>query len=458
MSNLFAILEISKRALLASQMGVRIANHNISNLNNPDHTRQRLLLSPSSYLAGPVGELGNGVDVQGVRRMTDRFLLASLRREYTQYNGWLQKADVLASVEGVLGTEEENPLAAAVSEFFSAYADLAQNVEDGALRRVVVNKAASMCRRFQETASELDKIREDINAKIATEVEEVNSLLAEIADLNERIVARETGRGEASDLRDRRDGLLKELSSYLTVEVREDEEGAVEVYAVGKNLVRRGDYFGLRTEIVEAGNGPGTELFLGLELLPAENLGGSLGSLLEVREGEVASVRRSLDELAASIIAEVNSLHSQGHSPAGSGIDFFTGSSAADIDVSATLMNNPDYVATSYDGTAGDNSLANDIAALQDSVLTSLGGKSFGQFMAELVGEMASAGADARQMADLRSLTTSQIQARLESVSGVSLDEEMTMVAQYQAAYSAAANVVGTIKEMMETVLALGVQ
>jgi flagellar hook-associated protein 1 FlgK len=184
---------------------------------------------------------------------------------------------------------------------------------------------------------------------------------------------------------------------------------------------------------------------------------GSAQGTIDARDGAVASLRSSLDRVASLLITEINQVHSSGFGLTGStGADFFTGNNAATIKVNSSLLNNPALIqAAGVAGAVGDNQVANKLAALANQQLSGLSNQTFsasyGQLVASL-GEKLSATND-----DLGTQNAVQglLMRQRDSVSGVSLDEEMTELTKFQKAFTASARIVTTIDEMFDTVLSL---
>jgi len=162
-----------------------------------------------------------------------------------------------------------------------------------------------------------------------------------------------------------------------------------------------------------------------------------------------------LDQLAGDIISEVNALHVNGVGLDGTQNDFFTGSSALDMAVNTVILNDPGKIAAAdpAEGLPGGNDVALAIAGLQAALTMDGGESTFGQYYSSLVSDIGSA----LQTANTSSLHQDDITASLaayrESVSGVSLDEEMVNLIKYQNAFAAAAQLINVADEMMETVV-----
>jgi flagellar hook-associated protein 1 FlgK len=183
---------------------------------------------------------------------------------------------------------------------------------------------------------------------------------------------------------------------------------------------------------------------------------GTLGACLEVRDELIPAYQAQLDTLAVAMMEAVNTLHATGYDLNGdAGLAFFTGTGAADLAVNSEILNDTDLIAasSSADDADGDATIATAIAELQSSLALDSGTSTFSDYYDALVSKVGAAvsTADAREETATDTLTT--YQNLRDSVSGVSTDEELTKLILYQSAYEAAAKVMTTLDEMMQTML-----
>jgi flagellar hook-associated protein 1 FlgK len=133
-------------------------------------------------------------------------------------------------------------------------------------------------------------------------------------------------------------------------------------------------------------------------------------------------------------------------------IDFFSGTTAADIRVSDTIESDVDKItATRTAGASGDGSLATEISNLYRQPL--LGSATLNQAARALIGQVGTAMQNAKTNADASNALTKQLLTQEKSASGVSLDEELTNMLLYQRSYDASAKVMQTADEMLKTLL-----
>lgn len=472
MSSLGSILGIGRGALLAQQQAMQVTSHNVANAETPGYTRQRATLTASYPLRLPQGTFGTGVSVTNVGRARDVLLDGTFRQQSGAAAGASLRQDVLGQVENVLNEPADGAIASTLDRFWDSWSDLANAPTSPAAKAMVVQRGGQLADAFRAVATGLTTIAADARGRLATDVDQVNSLAARIATLNKSIVSSEVGGQEAGDLRDQRDQAIDSLSKLGSTSVIERPNGSVGVYIGTATLV---DGESTRPASVTTSGGR-LGIAIGSQALNAG--AGTLVEGLRVLNDVVPGTRAKIDTLAAGVIRGVNAAHLQGYSaisetedptrskwtatPAsasGSRVAFFSTDAgtqdAAGIALNAEVLRDPGFVATGYTRYAnGDNALALDLAALRTAG-GGIGTGSFADFHRGIVSGLAADVADAGSSADAADALVQQADARRQSVSGVSTDEELIALTKQQQAYAAAAKIIKTVDEMMQTLLSL---
>jgi flagellar hook-associated protein 1 FlgK len=221
-----------------------------------------------------------------------------------------------------------------------------------------------------------------------------------------------------NDLMDQRDQLLDSLSSLANVSVTDQGNGAVQV-----------NFGDAAAPLVS-----GTTVNWPQTLTAAA--GGQLGALINLSDpnsGQIQSYRNQLDTIANQLISSVNSLQ-----PSSA---FFSGNSAGTIAVSAT--------ATSIQTSSTSDPAGNDLAVS----LSQLSGGTTDQTYATFVSKVGNDTASAQSTQATGSSLLQAIDGQRQSVSGVSLDEEMTNLITYQRSYQASARVMNAIDTTLDTLI-----
>ena len=460
--NLFASLELGRKALQATRLALDVAGNNIANVNTPGYTRRRVDLQESGPV--PVGNffVGNGVVASRVSRVVDGLLHAQIRSASTSVGRDDATSQGLDQVEALLGESTGGGISASLSEFWSAFSRLSASPEDAAVRREAASRADALAGVIRDRAAGLTQFRRDTDRAVTATVAQVAQLSAEIGDLNRRIQLQEPGQGEASEARDLRSEKLRQLAGLVDIQVADGKSGAVYVSLAGTGdalvteehvsaptITRDSD--GLARIQVTRG-GATVDLTDRLR-------GGKLGGLLVVRDDRAGRYAGDLDTLAADLVARVNTVHRAGFDATGvAGGDLFVptavGASAAEtLQVSAAILADPRKLAAGGAANPGDGSNALAMAALERQSSGALGGRTATGFLADL---QTGLGLDTRSARSAIETSRAALQAadeRMQAISGVDLDEEAAALLQYQRSYEAAARFIAVIDEMTKSFL-----
>jgi flagellar hook-associated protein 1 FlgK len=460
-TGIFKVLDIGKYALFTEQRAIHTTGHNIANANTDGYSRQRVNMETNEPMSSWPGQLGMGVRAQEVERIHDRFLGGRIISENEKTGKWEAKKEGLERIETVLNESDDAGLSLAMSEFWNAWHDLSLNPSGEAERVVLLSKGENLSRIINNIYSELELVRKDMDGVISGSLSEINSITNEIADLNLKIFQVESSRQNANDYRDKRDLLLKELSYLIDIDTFEDNQGKVTVLLKsGTPLVSDISPWTLSSEQ----NGEGLTDVVWIDFDGNTNSitdaisGGKLGGWLDVRDEVIPDYLNKLDELASTLIGEVNAIHSSGYALDGStGNDFFAGSSASDIEVSQSICNNTSLIAAAeeLEGIPGDNRNAIAIAQLQNILTMNEGTITFDEYYNSLVSDVGDKVTTSTRSLEHQDTVMNQLDTYRETVSGVSLDEEMVNLVKYQHAFDAAAKLITTVDEMLETVIAM---
>jgi len=322
---LTSALSIGRTALAAYQAALQVAGQNIANVATPGYTRTSADLSAISGPGLRVGQLGNGVQITGIRRNISEALQTRLRTAVSDLGSSAAEKSTMGRLESVLDPLGTSNLGSLLSEFFGAIGDLQNTPENTATRGIVINTAMTLVGRIRDMRGDLTRgivintamtlvgrirdmrgdliaIRADLNTEIVNAVDRADELATAIASLNQQVTLAEAGSGgPASSLRDRRDQLLSELSELFNTTVREQPTGAVNVYIGNEALVQFGESFGINAvPRFKINNGP------------VEPTSGIVEGLITSRDVHNQSQFSRLDSLAAGLINEVNKVHSGG--------------------------------------------------------------------------------------------------------------------------------------------------
>jgi flagellar hook-associated protein 1 FlgK len=309
MGGLGLTLNTAKDALLSQRLAIDVVSHNIANVNTPGYTRQTPVLEandPALY-AGMV--MGRGVSVDQILRNSNTLIETSLQQRKSDLSATEEEEVYMKVLESLFNESSDGSLSAQLSEFWNAWHDLANNPSGLPERTILYEKGALLSQAFGDLSGNLSQLDQELNLSIGGGVGKINELLAGIADLNPQIVSLQS-MGNANDLLDKRNNLVTELSEYLDVRTFEQEDGNLTVTTgSGYTLVSHSEVYSLE---FDAGRIKWESSGTTHADITDTITGGKMGGWLEVRDVIAPQYKSELDELAKSIVWEVNGIHTQG--------------------------------------------------------------------------------------------------------------------------------------------------
>ncbi|TVR50653.1 MAG: flagellar hook-associated protein FlgK [Gemmatimonadales bacterium] len=468
MSSIGGIFSIAASALRASQAAIAVTGQNVANAGTEGYSRQHLRLEAAPGVRMTEGRFGGGVDVNGVDRSRDILLDAGFRGESSRSEGFRSHGELLHRVESLLGEPGPEGVSAVLDRFFSAWSDLATSPESAAARGTLRQEALGLTERLNDLAAGVDRLRQEGVERLSQQAGRIQALVGDLAAMNRSIVTAESDGMPAPDLRDARDRALDELATLIPIQVRPSADGSVRVTLEGIALVD-----GPRPpEVGVVLFGGEVRLQVGDARISLSAGQGAVGGTMEAVNRDIPALRTGLDTLAQALVDSVNAIHRTGTNPMGDeGVDFFhlpLDGAGDPLPVSAATLRLSDAVAASAlaiaagpgsdPGTpenahqAGRNEVALALAGLRDATDAGLG-QSLGEHYGELVGGLANRIRQSRDGAAVHRTLAQQADFRRLEVSGVSVDEEMVKLIQFQASYAAAARVLSAADEMLQTLL-----
>lgn len=453
MPNIYGLLSVGRTALATQQKAIDITSNNIANVNTPGYSRQRLNMEQNEPIRYEGGQMSTGVKAnRKIQRIYDRFINAQINNENEELGRWQAEKEIVEKAELLFDDASGYGLSNAMSQFWASWQDLTNNPTGNVERVTLLSDGQNLAETFNKLNYDLTELRKDADLSIQGTIEQINPLTSEIADLNLKIKEVEGGGHNANDYRDERDLLVKELSNLIGIQSFEDGDGFMHIYtANGKTLVDRGTSW----ELTGQDNGSG---YIGvfwnnsqgvLEEITANISGGKLNGWIEARDNIIPDYLQRLDALSLEIITSVNGQHQLGYDLNGDlGQEFFSGTDTLTMSMNTNIESDVSLIAAaSISSAPGDERNALIIANLQHGLLIS--GSTFNDYYNSLVNDVGSNVSQAITYHGHQETMLSSLENYREEVSGVSLDEEMVNLVQYQAAYQAATKIINTVDEMM---------
>jgi len=447
------IFEIAKSSLFAHQTAINTTGQNIANANTEGYSRKTALFTPSISFSKDLFNLGSGVNIQEIQRTRDIFIDNQLSFQKQGLSYWKTMDSKHAILEQIFEEPAESGLSSIMNKFFESWYELANNPENSSIRDNVIYKGAALAKKFNFLNERLTNLHNEITDEISQSIDDFNSYSSQIAEINRKLAYVSKKSGGHSSLLDERDNLLAKMNEIADINSRENEFGQVNLIINGKVFLQKTHYIAIDSSKIDSDL---SHIYWVDGSQSDQAKGGKLGALIELREDIIPANINKLDELAAGIVNTVNSVHKAGFGLDGStGVNFFaeSGLDAYSIKVNPELFTNNQKVAASADGEAGSGSNALTLAKLQDDFVMSGNTLTFMDFYANMVSTEGMLKNQAATFMEGQELFVNSLQTYQQSISGVSIDEEMTNLIKFQRGYQAAARLITLADELTETII-----
>jgi flagellar hook-associated protein 1 FlgK len=467
MPDLISILAQSSSSLAAHRESAAVASQNIANVNTPGYSRQTAnleALTPAELVAN--GFLGRGVGVQSITQARDSFLERQVPNALAS-KGWSSTETDALSAVSALDPEAAGGLGTALSAFYSSLRAVSQNPADPALRRAALAATQTLTRSFNRTSQAIEDARSGLDDKISGMVGEVNTAASNMAALNAQIRTARAGGAEPNDLLDARRRLQDKLTELTGATPVTNKQGDISMALPGGTALVSDDRAAQLQTIPDSSNRGHLTLRMiradgsGPVSLPTSAAGGALGGSFSARDGTMGAASTALDTLAFDFATSLNAVHAAGFAQDGTtghvmfSVGATSASAASLIDVDPTLLADPSLLAASSSaaGLPGNNQNALALIGTERTALA--GGADPATTFTNIVSSFGASAQRARAMADQDSAMLDHLTQMRESVSGVSLDEEMVKLTAAQRAFEAMSKVISTADSMLDTLMSL---
>ena len=341
MASIYNALNIGYSGLNASQIGIDTTSQNIANAESEGYTRQRVITAAATPLSKYPGQVGNGAEVTNITRVFDNFVFdrynaISADKEYSDY-----EKKTLETLSTYFPEIDGVGVKADLSEYYNMWQTFADNPSNDSVKTALVKQTETLTQSITQTQDQIQNLQMQVNNDIAADINEVNDLASQLADLNIQIDTAESNGATANDLRDKRNVLERSLSRLIGADVNQGQlESNIEIdsnsnirtgsYTLsvnGFNIVDGNTFHPLK--LTNDGNAAG---FYSISyerqdgtLIPMEESinGGEVGAALDLRggtidttsgmptDGTIQKTIAQMDAFAKGLIESTNNLYAQ---------------------------------------------------------------------------------------------------------------------------------------------------
>ncbi len=447
------IYDISKRSLMVYRKAMDAAAHNIANSGNPNYSRQRLSMTSERPDSDGKFQWGSGIKIGTIERVEDNLLTSQILSNTLKFNKDKKESELLSQVEVVFGEPTEFGVANYLNKFFDSWSSLSASPNSVEARKEVLYSAENLASKIESIFTSIDNIKSDMISSFTDKTKELNSLLNQLKEVNSKINQTFNAGSSPNDLKDKRDEILKKLSEIAPVNVNLEKSGIASVniggvFAVNLDAV---------TEFkVDRSNKGKLELRTKVGNVKAVLSGGEMAGISETFNSKLSDYSDRLDNMMNVMVREVNSIHSKGYtidSNPQTRIKFFDGYNNGKLKINRRVLNDPLKIAISSDGTAGNGEYANQLTDLKTKKM--IDGLNIMEYYGNIVNDVGNTINSANSKKEAVNLVLQQLESQKDSITAVSIDEEMTDILKYQKSFNASAKLIKMANEVLDVLLSM---
>jgi len=468
MANILSSLISTADALDAYTQVLDVTQNNVANASTPGYAKQTLPLyaMPFDLSNGSTG----GVRTAQMQSSRNQYAEQAVRQQTVLLGQAQQSVNSLTSVQSLFDISGNSGIPSALNNLIQSFSAWGQSPTSTVAQQTVISNATNLAAAFQQTAAGLTGMSRDTSLQISQTVGQVNQLVTQLAGLNSRVMS---GGSHDAGLDAQTNTALEQLSQYVDFTATPQDDGSVTVLLNGQTplLIGQQAYALSAKEVAPdpssayPGAPPTAQVLAndGTDITSSVT-GGQLGGLLNIANNLLpsylgsASTPGDLNTMAKQFADTVNGLLTGGQISSGvAGVPLFTYDTGNDTNVAATLAEDPSVTpnqlaAISPGPPAVSNGVPLALSQLADptSGADEINGESYSEFYGDLAARTGNQLNDATNQLQVQQSAVAQAQNLRQQISGVSLDEEATVLIQFQKAYEANSKLITVLDQLAE--------
>jgi flagellar hook-associated protein 1 FlgK len=463
----FSGLNTAASALYAAQRAIDVTGQNVANVNTEGYSRQRVNLQSIAATAVPAiwsggNQVGQGVNSDSVIRIRDAFLESQAQAAHAATANLTVQSATLTSVESSFQEPGKTGIQSMLTNMWTGWSDIANHPSDPGARAQLLQRTQTLVGGLHSVDGSLNSQWSNTRDSLQTQLEDVNASAKSIADLNQAI-KRLSDAGKASnELQDKRDVLVLHLSDSVGATSTPAGDGTLSVTVGGVTLVAGNSALGLTL----TGTGDPSTLPANPPVIRTSpgntqvDVGGTAQGQLVSLTTIIPGYLKQLNAIAQQLATQVNAGNQAGFDVNGNagGPMFDDGAGGVTAITAGNIrlwITDPDKVAAASLGSTSVPPIAKsadggNADAMYQQRLSDTG---VDTVYRKMVVAMGVESATAKSNLGTQTVVSGQVDSSRDSVAGVSIDEEMTNMLQFQHAYSAAGQLVSTINSMLDDLM-----
>lgn len=324
------ILKIGVSGLQAAQRALSTTGNNITNVNTPGYSRQRVDFSTrQDQILGGLA-IGKGVDIANVSRIVNEFLNVNVQTSGTNVGNAASYNTYSSQVDGLLA-DNVIGLSPSLQEFFDSVNGLANDPSSVSIRQTMLGQGEALAGKFHSLNRQLDQLNQGINSELQANVSQVNALTTSIAEINENLSRfnGQTNNSGSNSLRDQLGNAVNELARLIGISTTKVNDGTLNITTTsGQVLVSGATSVKLATQAdpLNPSQLDVTYQVGSSSVVITDHLsGGEISGLIEVRSEVLDNTRNALGRIAVGLAQAFNTQQAAGEDLDGlAGTDIFT--------------------------------------------------------------------------------------------------------------------------------------
>ncbi|WP_411288359.1 flagellar hook-associated protein FlgK [Phenylobacterium sp.] len=304
--SLSVALKTAASGLQAAQTGLRAVSDNIANVNTPGYVRKAVDQKPLV-----VDGVGMGVEVAGVRRVTDQYLQLASLTAASEAARWSAVSQYLDNAQSLFG----DPSASSfffnrLDNIYAAFATAADDPSSSLLRSQALSNTQDFLSEADRVNAQLTELGRTVDTRILASIGRANDLLSQIDQLNSDISRAKLVLADASGSENIQSQLLDELSKLMSVRVVGRDQGGVVVRsAEGVALAGEG------AAVLTYNRTDSTRGYIsatpagGASAQPIQVTGGEVRGLMDLRDQKLPDLSDQLGEFVSRAVERMNAAH-----------------------------------------------------------------------------------------------------------------------------------------------------
>ena len=303
-----SMLSTGLSGLTASQQSMQVLSQNISNAGTTGYSRQDVISSPVP-LQAQGGTIYGGVSVDSVRNTRNELLDQNILSANSSLGKAQTNESWYAHTEALFSPLDEQNIMTQIGACEEAFNAIQLNPDQPGINTVAVEELAGLVDYYNQIGNDLNDLSASAATTLNQYINECNTLLNNIAELNQAINISSGSGGIANELIDQRSVALEELSLLMDFDTIEMNNNMISVSSGGTLLVGMDGAISMNS-LDFNGNGYAISIAGSSANFTPED--GAISGMLTMINETIPSMQNDIDTMAYSSMRTLNLAQASG--------------------------------------------------------------------------------------------------------------------------------------------------